>query len=213
MVNARRPFAGRTVAEMMEAPIEEFDAAQEVDMLRLSIAVNIRSWVEKAHNILDVNANVDRDMLGKMSGYVKRVRRYVRACPFIVSEDAEMEARAADLPTKEVVVPPKNMKRVRDESRLRKPLLCPISSSTMMGSTSFSRIAGTRLPSTSRPSRKPPHLYIWRRPRRATSAIWVDAQKAANPSACRPWSPRQTPTPRRKTSAASRISSAISRPR
>ena len=80
MVNARKPFAGRTVAEMMEAPIKEFDAAEEVDMLRLSIAVRsaVRSWVEKAHNLLDINVDVDRNMLGEMSGYVERVRRYVR---------------------------------------------------------------------------------------------------------------------------------------
>ena len=125
MVNSRKPFAGRTVAEMMEAPIEEFDAAQEVDMLRLSIAVNVRSWVEKAHNLLDVNADVDRNMLGEISGYVERVRRYVRSCPFIVSDDQEMEARATDLPTKEKILPPKNMKRVRDESDVRLQLTPP----------------------------------------------------------------------------------------
>ena len=45
MVNSRKPFAGRSVADMMEAPIEEFDAAQEVDISALIMGTQIADFL------------------------------------------------------------------------------------------------------------------------------------------------------------------------
>ena len=81
----------------------------------LNIAHNLRNWVKKAHDNLDVNNDVDRHMLHKMALYVERCRKYVIANPFIVDDSDEMELQARDIPTKDQALPPK-LKRSRDES-------------------------------------------------------------------------------------------------
>ena len=119
MVNGRKPFEQMTKVQLMstDIPIELFDQAQDIDSLRLDIAHNVRNWIEKAHDTLDVNADVDRRMLGKMAEYVERVRRYLIRYPFLVDEDPEMEAQALNLPTRMEILPPKAKgKRARDES-------------------------------------------------------------------------------------------------
>ena len=69
MVNGRKKFAGVSKARVMEDdyPIKLFEEAQEVDTIRLNIAHNLRNWVEKAHDNLDVNNDIDRRMLHKMA--------------------------------------------------------------------------------------------------------------------------------------------------
>ena len=60
-------------------------------MLCLSISFNVRAWIKKSHNILDINAYIDRAMLNNMLHYVERVRRCVKNYPFIVDDNEEME--------------------------------------------------------------------------------------------------------------------------
>ena len=105
LVNGKKKFAGVSKQRVMEDdyPIELFDEAQEIDTVRLNIAHNLRNWVEKAHDNLDVNNDVDRRFLKNMADYVQRCRRYIIANPFIVDDSEEMEIQARDVPTNDQV--------------------------------------------------------------------------------------------------------------
>ena len=102
-----RKFKAVTEKEF-DDDIHLFDEAQDVDTMRLDIAANIRSWIAKAHENLDINADVDRTMLSRMSNYVERVRRCILSNPFIIEKSDEMQNSALDLPIPSVVLPLKN---------------------------------------------------------------------------------------------------------
>ena len=70
---SRRKFDAVTEGEL-DSDFGLVDEAMDVDQMRSDIALNIRSWIAKAHDNLDVNADVDRVMLARMSGYVERAR-------------------------------------------------------------------------------------------------------------------------------------------
>ena len=75
------------------------DEATDVDIMRSDIALNIRSWVSKAHGNLDPNADVDRVMLSRMSGYVERARLCLTKNPFIIVETTDEMRALNELPT------------------------------------------------------------------------------------------------------------------
>ena len=72
LVNGKKKFAGVSKQRVMEDdyPIELFDEAQEIDTVRLNIAHNLRNWVEKAHDNLDVKGSLKRSGK-KRAGYFK----------------------------------------------------------------------------------------------------------------------------------------------
>merc|ERR1711911_225540 len=76
----------------------------DVDIMRSSIAINIRTWISRAHDSLDVNADVDREMLAKMSGYVERARLLLIKNPQILETDNEKRV-LCDLPIPSMVLP------------------------------------------------------------------------------------------------------------
>ena len=82
------------------------DEGMDVDIMRQDIALNIRSWVSKAHDNLDINADVDRVMLARMSGYVERVRLCLIRNPQILESDSEKRIWC-DLPAPSMVLPVK----------------------------------------------------------------------------------------------------------
>ena len=84
------------------------DEGMDVDIMRQDIALNIRSWVSKAHDNLDINADVDRIMLARMSGYVERVRLVLIRNPLILETDKE-KRNWCDLPTPSIVLPIKKL--------------------------------------------------------------------------------------------------------
>ena len=77
---SRRKFDAVT-DEQLNEDFGLVDEAMDVDIMRSSIALNIRTWISKAHDSLDVNANVDREMLARMSGYVERARLAYQKSP------------------------------------------------------------------------------------------------------------------------------------
>ena len=86
-----------------------YEEAQDVDTMRSDIALNIRSWVSKAHDSLDLNADVDRVMLSRMSGYVERARLCLIKNPFIIVENTEEMQALNKLPTLSEILPQKKM--------------------------------------------------------------------------------------------------------
>ena len=63
------------------------DEAIDVNIMRSDIALNICSWASKAHNNLDLNADIDRVMLSRMSICVERAKN-----PYIIESGDEMQA-------------------------------------------------------------------------------------------------------------------------
>ena len=79
----RRKFDAIT-EEDLDKDFGLVDEGFEVDGMRSDIAWNIRSWISKAHDSLDINADVDRVMLARMSGYVERARLCLIKNPVIL---------------------------------------------------------------------------------------------------------------------------------
>ena len=105
---SRRKFHAVTEEEL-DSDFGLVDEAVDVDQMRSDIALNIRSWIAKAHDNLDVNADVDRVMLARMSGYVERARLCLVRNPSILGNNDE-EMRAFDeLPTPSMVLPAKKL--------------------------------------------------------------------------------------------------------
>ena len=104
---SRRKFHAVTEEEL-DSDFGLVDEAVDVDQMRSDIALNIRSWIAKAHDNLDVNADVDRVMLGRMSGYVERARLCLVRNPPIIGNIEEMRA-FDELPTPSMVLPAKRL--------------------------------------------------------------------------------------------------------
>ena len=84
--------------------------------MRSDIALNIRSWISKAHDNLDLNADVDRVMLSRMSNYVERARLCLSKNPYIIlTTDNEMRA-LDELPTPSMVLPAKKLSPIPNAS-------------------------------------------------------------------------------------------------
>ena len=102
----RRKFDAVTDEEL-NADFGLVDEGMDVDTMRSDIALNIRTWVSRAHDSLDINADVDREMLARMSGYVERTRLFLIRNPKILETDSEKRI-SCDLPTPSMMLPLKN---------------------------------------------------------------------------------------------------------
>ena len=99
----RRKFDAVTDEEL-NADFGLVDEGMDVDTMRSDIAFNIRTWVARAHDSLDINADVDREMLARMSSYVERTRLFLIRNPKILETDNEKRV-LCDLPVPSMVLP------------------------------------------------------------------------------------------------------------
>ena len=102
----RRKFDAVTDEEL-NADFGLVDEGMDVDTMRSDIALNIRTWISRAHESLDINAYVDREMLARMSGYVEHARLFLIKNPKILESDNEKRI-LCDLPIPSMVLPLKN---------------------------------------------------------------------------------------------------------
>ena len=102
----RRKFDAVT-DEDLNADFGLVDEGMDVDTMRSDIALNIRTWISRAHESLDINADVDREMLARMSGYVEHARLFLIKNPKILESDNEKRI-LCDLPIPSMVLPLKN---------------------------------------------------------------------------------------------------------
>ena len=99
----RRKFDAVTDEEL-NADFGLVDEGMDVDTMRSDIALNVRTWISRAHDSLDINADVDREMLARMSGYVEHVRLLLIRNPKILENDNEKRIWC-DLPIPSMVLP------------------------------------------------------------------------------------------------------------
>ena len=131
------------------------------------------NWIEKAHNNLNINNNVDRRMLTSMSIYIERVTKYVIQNPFLVNDSGEKKRQALDMPTNNQILPPKR-KSSRDESvsAMRLTLqqcevqamnIIFLNNNAYMFFNNIGNCTAIHVTPTAAPSRAPPLSHTYRR--------------------------------------------------